>query len=221
MAATLNSYQDVQNLLDKFLSDNGLSAASAPHGVFWHALTYEQFITEQVPVLSDVRIVVPKSAATSGIIQALTGTGPFNPNSGEYPQMPFPSPPYSGQQDVIDALTAWIDAGCPNNSGAGEEVAVTSKVNSRNPLQAKLAALSCTTSLSFARDIRPLFSDEDVEHMKMRLDLSNYQDVKIWAHKIYQLVSEHIMPPPGSPDHPWSDDKVDTFGCWMQQGCQP
>jgi hypothetical protein len=27
------------------------------------------------------------------------------------------------------------------------------------------------------------------------------------------------MPPPGSGEQPWTHDKVNAFGCWIQQGC--
>ena len=95
------------------------------------------------------------------------------------------------------------------------------KVVSRNPLQAVLKGLSCPTPVGFAKDIRPLFTADDVQHMKFKFNLTNYNDVKIWAHKIYSEVSSHNMPPPGSPEHPWSDDKIQLFGCWVQQGCNP
>lgn len=85
------------------------------------------------------------------------------------------------------------------------------------------AALTCPTSVTWTKDIQPLFTATDVAHMKQvtggALDLSNYESVKIWASKIYSYVASGAMPPPGSGEQPWSPQKVNTFGCWIQQGC--
>ncbi len=51
------------------------------------------------------------------------------------------------------------------------------------------------------------------------LDLSSYTSTKIWATKIDTEVSKSEMPPPGSGEQPWTSDMVNTFGCWIQQGC--
>jgi hypothetical protein len=85
------------------------------------------------------------------------------------------------------------------------------------------AALSCPTKVTWTSNIQQLFTQEDVDHMKQvtggQLDLSNYNSVKIWASKIYSYVAGHEMPPPGSGEQPWTADMVNTFGCWIQQGC--
>jgi hypothetical protein len=51
------------------------------------------------------------------------------------------------------------------------------------------------------------------------LDLSDYNSTKIWATKIYQVVSTGAMPPGGSGENEWTPAMVNTFGCWIQQGC--
>ena len=85
------------------------------------------------------------------------------------------------------------------------------------------AAGTCPPGLSFAKDIAKLFTPTDVAHMKIvtggQLDLSNYASVKVWAATIYQKVSSGTMPPP--PESKWTPAMVATFGCWVQQGCQP
>jgi hypothetical protein len=85
------------------------------------------------------------------------------------------------------------------------------------------AALNCPTKVTWAADIAKLFTPTDVAHMKQvtnnQLDLSNYTSAKIWAHQIYNVVSEGAMPPPGSGEEPWTAVMVNTFGCWIQQGC--
>ena len=75
-------------------------------------------------------------------------------------------------------------------------------------------------SLSFARDIRPLFREIDVDHMKRaNLDLSDYATVKAKARAIEQAVAEGSMPP--RPDPPWSAEMVTTLKAWIDEGCPP
>ncbi len=76
-------------------------------------------------------------------------------------------------------------------------------------------------SLSFAKDIRPMFTDTDVAHMKAAgMDLSSYDDVKRHAFAIYAVVSEGTMPPPGTGEK-WSAQMCATFKQWQDQGCPP
>lgn len=77
----------------------------------------------------------------------------------------------------------------------------------------------CPAQVTFEKDIRPLFRDVDVAHMKniQNIDLSSYDSVVIWAAKIYQLVASGRMPPPGSGNR-WTPEMVKTFGCWIKQG---
>jgi hypothetical protein len=88
---------------------------------------------------------------------------------------------------------------------------------------AHFASLNCPGSVTWTNDIQKLFTQTDIDHMKQvtngALDLSSYSSVKIWATKIYSEVSSKAMPPPGSGEQPWTDDMVNTFGCWIQQGC--
>lgn len=85
------------------------------------------------------------------------------------------------------------------------------------------AALTCPASVTWTDDIGKLFTPLDVDHMKQvtsgQLDLSSYQSVKIWAHKIYSLVSTGEMPPPQSGEPAWTADYINLFGCWIQKGC--
>jgi hypothetical protein len=80
--------------------------------------------------------------------------------------------------------------------------------------------LNCPTSVTWTNDIKKMFTPVDIQHMKTKgIDLSSYQDVKINAVQIYSRVKSGSMPPPGSGEQPWSDEWVNTFGCWIQQGC--
>jgi hypothetical protein len=67
---------------------------------------------------------------------------------------------------------------------------------------------------SFARDIRPLFTQEDVDHMldvNPDLDLSTYAAVKANANDIYDVLSAGEMPP----GRPWPQKQIATFKQWM------
>jgi hypothetical protein len=78
-------------------------------------------------------------------------------------------------------------------------------------------------TLSFAKDIAPLFTSIDQDHMSFMFDLTSYDDVKNNAGDIYDAVSSQRMPPPPSAggDGPWSADKVRTFKQWMDDGFPP
>jgi hypothetical protein len=74
--------------------------------------------------------------------------------------------------------------------------------------------------LSFARDIRPLFTQQDIDHM-LRVDpslnLGSYDSVKAHADSIYRRVSRGEMPP----GKPWPKEQVDKFKQWMDAQYPP
>lgn len=75
-------------------------------------------------------------------------------------------------------------------------------------------------ALSFAKDIRPMFTDLDVDHMKpFGIDLSSKADVEKHADAIYTTVSEGSMPPPRAGEARWSAEMCDRFKQWQNQGC--
>jgi hypothetical protein len=69
-------------------------------------------------------------------------------------------------------------------------------------------------ALSFERDIRPLFRDEDVESMSGHFDLSSYEDVRDHAEAIQTRLAEGSMPCDGA----WPATDVERFGQWMDAG---
>jgi len=78
-----------------------------------------------------------------------------------------------------------------------------------------------TRALSFAADIRPLFTDVDVEHMKnFGMDLSSRDDVATHSKDIYAVVTAGTMPP-AADGGPWKPQMCETFRQWMDQGCPP
>ena len=77
-------------------------------------------------------------------------------------------------------------------------------------------------TLSFTRDIRPMFTDTDVDHMQpFGIDLSDKDDVEAHADAIYIAVSDGSMPPEGSGETRWSDEMCARFKQWQTRGCQP
>ena len=72
-------------------------------------------------------------------------------------------------------------------------------------------------AVSFATQIRPLFTDRDVEHMSFFCDLSSYDDVRSHADAILGKVSAGSMPCDG----PWPTAQVDLFRRWVEEGLKP
>ncbi|AAY91918.1 hypothetical protein D3X12_18250 [Pseudomonas protegens] len=113
----LNTFKDVQNLLDAFVAQNNLPISGAPHGAFWQT-SYQSFVTGNVPGIQNpetgqaVPILVKGDGAHSNLIYALSGTPgtPWGPD-GDFGQMP-PGGPFLPQAQ-IDELSAWISQGCP------------------------------------------------------------------------------------------------------------
>jgi hypothetical protein len=71
--------------------------------------------------------------------------------------------------------------------------------------------------LSFARDIRPLFRDEDVEAMRYAFDLSQHEDVRANAQGIYERLADGSMPCDGA----WPADQIALFRRWVDEGSAP
>jgi len=70
---------------------------------------------------------------------------------------------------------------------------------------------------SFAKDIRPLFRDKDINSMKKAFDLSRYDDVRSHADAILGKVSAGAMPCDGA----WPQDRVELFRRWIEEGLNP
>jgi hypothetical protein len=73
--------------------------------------------------------------------------------------------------------------------------------------------------VSFDKDIKPLFTETDRDHMEFMFDLWSYKDAKSNADDIYDAVSNGRMPPQAGQQ--WSKDKVDLFKQWIDDGYQP
>lgn len=78
-------------------------------------------------------------------------------------------------------------------------------------------------AVSYANQIRPLFTDIDINHMSFFCDLSNYNDVKTNAADILNRlkgVAGNVMPPPTA-GGPWPSPRILLFQQWISDGCQP
>ncbi len=71
----------------------------------------------------------------------------------------------------------------------------------------------------FAKDIRLLFHERDIETMKRiaGIDLSKFDDVKQHASRIFFRLSTKTMPP----DKPWPDNQIAKFKQWIDAGMKP
>lgn len=72
-------------------------------------------------------------------------------------------------------------------------------------------------AVSYARDIRPLLRQQDIECMgDFGFDLSKLGDVRRNAAMIYERLSDKSMPLDG----PWRDEDIAKFKEWMDEGMQ-
>ena len=78
-----------------------------------------------------------------------------------------------------------------------------------------------TTSLSFARDIRPMFTDMDIAHMKMAMNLDDRDSVFQHGEAIYDSVLHGRMPPASSGEARWTPAMCARFKQWLEQGGKP
>ena len=80
------------------------------------------------------------------------------------------------------------------------------------------------TTVSFARDIRPLFRPVDIEHMKpmgILLDDFKYMSNSDNAQSVYDSLTGETQPQMPMNGPYWSQDKLDLFQKWMKNGYQP
>ena len=82
-----------------------------------------------------------------------------------------------------------------------------------------------TKPASFAADIRPLFTDRDVQGMRRAFDLTDYAAVKAHAQAIHDRIhgigGAIMPPPPPTGDGPWPQATIELFDRWVAEGCLP
>ena len=84
------------------------------------------------------------------------------------------------------------------------------------------------SKVSFAKDIRPLFRAEDIDHMKpmdILLDdydyMSNSADNHGNAQSVYDSLTGKTQPRMPINGPYWTKDQLDLFHKWMKDGYQP
>jgi len=81
---------------------------------------------------------------------------------------------------------------------------------------------SATGCTSYATDIRPKFTTEDVDHMNdLGLDLNDYSSVKDNADQILARLKDPDNPMPPPPRGPWSPEWIQCFKDWIANGKLP
>lgn len=82
-----------------------------------------------------------------------------------------------------------------------------------------------TKLTSFATDIRPLFTERDIQGMAKGFNLASYDEVKAHAAAIYDRIrgigGAVMPPPPPRGEGPWPQSRIDLFAKWMADGCPP
>jgi hypothetical protein len=71
--------------------------------------------------------------------------------------------------------------------------------------------------LSFARAIRPLFRDRDIQSMLSAFDLASYEDVRTHGEPIHAAPAAGQMPCHAA----WPDEDVQRFRSWLDTGALP
>ena len=73
-------------------------------------------------------------------------------------------------------------------------------------------------NVSFAKDIQPMFTSMDIDHMMKGMNLGDRDSVFEHAAAIYDTVSSGTMPPSTSGEPRWSPDMCARFKRWWDQG---
>ena len=66
----------------------------------------------------------------------------------------------------------------------------------------------------FARDIKPLFREDDKEAMNFVFDLWDYNDVRANAETILERLEDGSMPCDGE----WPQEQIELFRSWIEAG---
>jgi hypothetical protein len=82
-----------------------------------------------------------------------------------------------------------------------------------------------TKTTSFQADIRPLFTERDIQGMIKGFNLASYDEVKAHAAAIYERIrgigGAVMPPPPPRGEGPWPQSRIELFAKWMADGCPP
>lgn len=88
------------------------------------------------------------------------------------------------------------------------------------PAPSSTPVVAATATVSFERDIRPMFAPFAAA-MMWRFDLTNYTAVMANAQHIYERISTPGNPMPPPPFPMLTAAQIQRFQDWMNDGCQP
>jgi phospholipase/carboxylesterase len=78
---------------------------------------------------------------------------------------------------------------------------------------------------SFESDIRPLFTERDIQAMSKAFNLASHDDVKTHAAAILDRIrgigGAVMPPPPPKGEGPWAQSRINLFAKWVADGCPP
>lgn len=78
---------------------------------------------------------------------------------------------------------------------------------------------------SFETDIRPPFTQRDIQGMSKAFNLAHYDDVKTHAGAILDRIrgigGAVMPPPPPKGEGPWAQSRINLFAKWVADGCPP
>ncbi|MFO1002900.1 MAG: ferritin-like domain-containing protein [Planctomycetaceae bacterium] len=177
------------------------------HQNFWRDRTRAEFVGVDLPrvhMIIDPTVHTTNPTAAPLIRQISKPTG-WMPR--KRPRIP---------QERIDALIAWISAGCPDNTPAGAKGLVPE--GSPNPEATVPSSPNPSHgALHYEADIKPLFREFDRTSMLFMFDLWKFEAVRDNADAIYSAVNSGGMPCDGA----WPTDKIVQFKRWIDDGKQP
>jgi hypothetical protein len=84
-------------------------------------------------------------------------------------------------------------------------------------LERSLSMATADSTPSFARDIQPLFREDDRNAMDYVFDLWDYDDVRTYAQDILERLADGTMPC----DEEWPDEQIAQFRRWVEGGMLP
>ena len=92
------------------------------------------------------------------------------------------------------------------------------------PTEYKAAMEKSEAPLSFEKDVRPLFTETDIDHMApmgVLLDDYKFMSDPSNAKNVYEFLTGEQEPrmPPGGPY--WDQRQLDLFASWMKGGRRP
>lgn len=170
---------------------------TAPHRHFWRDVKRDELLADNPDR------IVPGDPDNSSLIDRVGRDQ--SDNAG----MPRERPRIARER--VDFLKDWIARGAPDNVPAGE-IGVAGEPSP--PRETSVVLPPPPPTLSFERDIKPLFRDKDRNRMLFRFDLFKFDDVKQNADDILDAVATGRMPC----DIPWDSSKVATFKKWIDDG---